>query len=941
MDNDNDNNSDNDSDSEYEIKRVIGKGNFGKVLLGISKSTGEKVAIKIIDKLKINKFYNKEHIRREINVMNQMDHLNIVKIYKIENELRKIKIIMEYCERGELYEYIVNKNRLNEEESAYYYFQLINGLDFIHSKNIVHRDLKPENLLITNNNILKIIDFGLSNYHDINKLLSTPCGSPSYASPEMVSGTKYNGILVDIWCTGIILFAMLAGYLPFEANDNYSLFKKIIKCEINYPTNISDNALDLMQKILVNDPSKRINISKIKKHPFYLKGKKIFGEIHKEYLKDLEKYIYPYYKDSKYKKIKNEEKYNNFFKKKKIYSINNNNEKKKYLYGNNKDENYSNYRKTVGYGSMKKNILCFNISIENNNKRKLYDDEDYFVKAKIFKKKNILKSKRKNCQNSQKFITKNNSDEVSKYIKPIISPINRNKKIIFDEKYLYNSFQTEKNLNFLEKYNSNLKTFRNSISPTNIYGPYKRPTLTERSISLKKVGIGLNNPRNITPSLNSLKMKNITLNSSSRLPEKNSIFINKLFNIKRNKNNNNLISSSYVYKHKTLNKSEIKDNNYIYEKKHQIFKNTIDITDNNEGRNNSNDLNIYYTLSNSQTMKKQIRNKILFLQELNNKLEENKERNSYTNIANINSINKSNANITNICNNRNDKKINCPYYYGKTLEIQDNKNKCNFIKKNIYKNNTNNNHEKELGFQNKNESQVNIPNNRIISQLFSKENELFKRPLKEKETLNNNSTENISESSKFLQNKKKKFNAFIFNNQINQLNIYKNGNNKNSYNLNKIYFYDNSHILKTEENELNRNTINKSKNEYNSNAITINNRCETENNDYQSISSNKRVIKKLLENKNLFRNLAINKHKRKKGNLANALNLKEENKNILLIKSKNKNKLVKNIHNYIIDKKSRDNTLPISIKNDDINNDNNIKKKKEYNKKNNVLNIYY
>ena len=339
-------------------------------------------------------------------------------------------------------------------------------------------------------------------------------------------------------------------------------------------------------------------------------------------------------------------------------------------------------------------------------------------------------------------------------------------------------------------------------------------------------------------------------------------------------------------------------------------------------------------------MKKQIRNKILFLQELNNKLEENKERNSYTNIANINSINKNNANITNIYNNRNDKKINCPYFYGKTLEIQDNKNKCNFIKKNIYKNNTNNNHEKELGFQNKNESQVNIPNNRIISQLFSQEKELFKRPLKEKEILNNNSTENISESSKFLQNKKKKFNAVIFNNQINQLNIYKNDN-QNSYNLNKIYFYDNSHILKTEENELNRNTINKSKNEYNSNAITINNRYETENNDFQSISSNKRVIKKLLENKNLFRNLAINKHKRKKGNLANALNLKEENKNILLIKSKNKNKLVKNIHNYIIDKKSRDNTLPISIKNDDINNENNIKKKKEYYKKNNVLNIYY
>ena len=209
----------NNSDSEYEIKEIIGKGNFGKVLLGLSKKTGDKVAIKIIDKLKMNKFYNSEQVKREINVIKEMDHLNIVKIYKIENTLKKYKIIMEYCEKGELYENIVEKKRLTEEEAAYYYFQLINGLEYIHSKNIIHRDLKPENLLITKDNILKIIDFGLCNYHDINNLLSTPCGSPSYASPEMVSGKKYNGVKVDIWCTGIILFAMLSGYLPFEAKD--------------------------------------------------------------------------------------------------------------------------------------------------------------------------------------------------------------------------------------------------------------------------------------------------------------------------------------------------------------------------------------------------------------------------------------------------------------------------------------------------------------------------------------------------------------------------------------------------------------------------------------------------------------------------------------------------------------------------------------------------
>ena len=117
----------NESDSEYEIKQIIGKGNFGKVLLGISKKTGEKVAIKIIDKLKMNKFYNSDQVKREIIVIQQMEHLNIVKIYKIENNLKKYKIIMEYCEKGELYEYIVEKRRLKEEESAYYYFQLINN----------------------------------------------------------------------------------------------------------------------------------------------------------------------------------------------------------------------------------------------------------------------------------------------------------------------------------------------------------------------------------------------------------------------------------------------------------------------------------------------------------------------------------------------------------------------------------------------------------------------------------------------------------------------------------------------------------------------------------------------------------------------------------------------------------------------------------------------
>ena len=133
------------NNSEYEIKDTIGKGNFGKVLLAINKKTKEKVAIKIIEKSKMNKYYSSVQIERELSVIGQMNHLNIIKIHKIVSDKKKYEIIMEYCEKGELYEYIVNNRKLEEDESAYYFFQLINGIEYIHSKNIVHRDLKSEN----------------------------------------------------------------------------------------------------------------------------------------------------------------------------------------------------------------------------------------------------------------------------------------------------------------------------------------------------------------------------------------------------------------------------------------------------------------------------------------------------------------------------------------------------------------------------------------------------------------------------------------------------------------------------------------------------------------------------------------------------------------------------------------------------------------------------
>ena len=261
---------------DYIIKKTIGKGTFSKVKLGVHKETKQKVAIKILEKSAIVEKDDLERIIREMTILNQIDHINVIKVYDIYESEDNYLIIMEYCEGGELFNYIVKHQKLTEEETSFFFYQIINGVEYLHSKNIVHRDLKPENLLLSEGNILKIIDFGLSNFYNGN-YLSTPCGSPCYASPEMVSGNKYNGFNIDIWAIGIILFAMLCGYLPFEDDDNDILFQKILECKLHYPSHLSSVAKDIMKKILVTNPEKRIKIPQIKKHKFYLMGQKLYN----------------------------------------------------------------------------------------------------------------------------------------------------------------------------------------------------------------------------------------------------------------------------------------------------------------------------------------------------------------------------------------------------------------------------------------------------------------------------------------------------------------------------------------------------------------------------------------------------------------------------------------------------------------------------------------
>ena len=263
--------------TNYEFKKDIGEGNFGKVKLGIFKPTGEEFAIKVLNKEKIRKKM-KNLALRENEIITKLNHINIVLVYSIIDTKEDYFIIMEYCKLGELFDYIVKYKRLSEEEASNFFYQLINGVEYIHSQGIAHRDLKPENLLLTEDKVLKIIDFGLSHEFEEEEFLKTKCGSPSYAAPEIISKPNYNGFKIDVWCCGIILYAMLCGYLPFDGDDdaqnnNVKLFQNILECEPELPDFLSNISKDLIMRILNPDPDKRITIEQIKKHPFYLKGK--------------------------------------------------------------------------------------------------------------------------------------------------------------------------------------------------------------------------------------------------------------------------------------------------------------------------------------------------------------------------------------------------------------------------------------------------------------------------------------------------------------------------------------------------------------------------------------------------------------------------------------------------------------------------------------------
>ncbi|KAH0707855.1 CBL-interacting serine/threonine-protein kinase 24 [Solanum tuberosum] len=258
---------------KYEVGRTIGEGTFAKVKFARNTETGENVAIKVLAKSTILKHRMVEQIKREISIMKIVRHPCIVRLHEVLASQTKIYIIQEFVTGGELFDKIVHLGRLSEDEARRYFQQLIDAIAHCHSKGVYHRDLKPENLLLDFQENLKISDFGLSALPQQGvELLYTTCGTPNYVAPEVLSNRGYDGAAADVWSCGIILYVLMAGYLPFEETDLPTLYTKIKAAEFSCPFWFSPGATSLIQKIIDPNPQTRIKIDGIKRDPWFRKN---------------------------------------------------------------------------------------------------------------------------------------------------------------------------------------------------------------------------------------------------------------------------------------------------------------------------------------------------------------------------------------------------------------------------------------------------------------------------------------------------------------------------------------------------------------------------------------------------------------------------------------------------------------------------------------------
>nr|XP_057918409.1 serine/threonine-protein kinase BRSK1 isoform X1 [Doryrhamphus excisus] len=256
----------------YRLEKTLGKGQTGLVKLGIHCITGQKVAIKIVNREKLSESVLMK-VEREIAILKLIEHPHVLKLHDVYENNKYLYLVLEHVSGGELFDYLVKKGRLTPKEARKFFRQIISALDFCHSHSICHRDLKPENLLLDEKNNIRIADFGMASLQVGDSLLETSCGSPHYACPEVIRGEKYDGRRADVWSCGVILFALLVGALPFDHDNLRQLLEKVKSGVFHMPHFIPPDCQSLLKGMIEVNPEKRLTLDTIQKHAWYLGGR--------------------------------------------------------------------------------------------------------------------------------------------------------------------------------------------------------------------------------------------------------------------------------------------------------------------------------------------------------------------------------------------------------------------------------------------------------------------------------------------------------------------------------------------------------------------------------------------------------------------------------------------------------------------------------------------
>lgn len=261
----------------YKFGRLLGRGAFGKVNLGLHIASGRLVAVKSFNKNRLASENAKKKIFHETNLMKNLKHNSIVKIFEVLESQKYILIILEYVCGGDLLSFVRKRTKLNETTAKFIFRQIMEALQYIHSQGVIHRDIKLDNILIDLNNTIKICDFGVSRSVVPGDIMHDQCGTPAYIAPEILRNQGYEGFGVDVWSAGVVLYAMLSGTVPFKATNMTDLHRIILSGNYAAIKDISQEAVDLLKNILETDPRKRLTVEGILQHEWLKSTDEMFN----------------------------------------------------------------------------------------------------------------------------------------------------------------------------------------------------------------------------------------------------------------------------------------------------------------------------------------------------------------------------------------------------------------------------------------------------------------------------------------------------------------------------------------------------------------------------------------------------------------------------------------------------------------------------------------